>query len=183
MSELQPAIESAYETAKSGDWERLLADWSRVPAIARRCSRYAKPGSSWTFLHQAAYFGHANACRLLVEMGADLEATTHDGLTAADVARSKGHSELADQLRAASIGRDTLWSAPVDPDVRPSSNRWSEAKAMTAAEELLVAYGGGLVRIPARSTYYTDAMGRTLVGWHGTIDPPSGMDGESLLKL
>ena len=182
MSELQSVIEAAYESAKTGAWDRLLSEWERAPVIAKRCSRYAKPGSAWTFLHQAAYSGHEGACRFLIRLGASLEATTHDGRTAADVAHGKGHRDLAERLRTASLGRDTLWVAPVDPDVLPSSNRWSEAVERTAPENLYVAYGGGLVQIPAQSTFYVDSMGRALVGWHGTFNPPSGMDGESMLQ-
>ena len=32
-----------------------------------------------------------------------------------------------------------------------------------------VAYGGGSVVIPAGTRYFAHALGRTLVGWHGTM--------------
>lgn len=34
---------------------------------------------------------------------------------------------------------------------------------------------------PAGSRYFADEFERTLVGWHGTYDPPRGMDGESMM--
>lgn len=182
MSELQTAIAHAYEMARSGQWDRLLSDWASSPVLARRCSRYQKTGSRWTFLHQAAYFGSEEACRALIGRGAAIEALTHDSLTAADVAHQRGHHELAAFLRSASTGVDSLWDPPIDPDVLPGSNRWSEAICTTASTELFVAYGGGLVRIPKGATYFVDSLSRVLVGWHGTFNPPCGMDGETLLS-
>lgn len=182
MSELQVVIDQAYEAAKSGHWDRLLSEWSNSDVLANRCSRYTKPGSSWSFLHQAAYFGNEKACRVLISRGASVEGTTHDSRTPGDVAEQRGHHGLAAFLRGASIGRNTLWSTPMDPDVRPSSNRWREATEARATTELFVAYGGGLVRIPKGTPYFIDSLARILVGWHGTFNPPSGMDGESMLS-
>lgn len=182
MSELESLIENAYATAKTGDWDRLLSEWDHSPVLAKRCSRYIKSGSSWTFLHQAAYHGHALACRSLIRLGASTEAHSHDSLTPADVAAQRGYHELAAFIRNASTGKDTLWEPPIDPDVLPSSNRWSEATESRADTELFVAYGGGLVRIPKGATYFVDSLSRVLVGWHGTFNPPCGMDGESMLS-
>lgn len=181
MSELQGVIEQAYEMAKSGHWDQLLSDWASSPALAKRCSRYQKPGSQWTFLHQAAYFGNANACHALISRGASVDALTHDSRSPAEVSRQRGHIELAEFLRNASTGKDSLWAPPIDPDVLPSSNRWNEATGATAPFELFVAYGSGLVRIPKGANYFVDSLSRVLVGWHGTFDPPCGMDGESML--
>ena len=182
MSELQSVIEKAYQAAKSGEWDRLLSEWENSTVLAKRCSRYSKPGSSWSFLHQAAHFGNEQACRALIGLGASTEAQTHESLTPAEVAAQKGHHEVAAFLRNASTGGDTLWDPPIDPDVLPSSNRWSEATEARAYTELFVAYGGGLVRIPMGSPYFTDSLARVLVGWHGTFNPPCGMDGESMLS-
>lgn len=182
MSELQSLIDEAYQTAKSGDWDRLLSEWENSAVLAKRCSRYAKPGSSWSFLHQAAYFGNERACRTLIGLGASTEAKTHDSRTPADIAAQRGHHELAALLRSASTGGDSLWAPPIDPDVLASSNRWIEATEAKASTELFVAYGGGLVRIPKGSTYFTDTLSRVLVGWHGSFNPPCGMDGESMIS-
>ena len=62
-----------------------------------------------------------------------------------------------------------------------SSSAWSEAIERGAARELSVAYGGGIVTVPRGARYFVDAFERTLVGWHGSYDPPSGMDGASML--
>ena len=62
----------------------------------------------------------------------------------------------------------------------PAHSAWGEAEAQEAARELKVGYGGGAVTVPGGSTYSVDSFGRTLVGWHGTISPPLGMDGEPM---
>lgn len=181
MYELQGLIEQSYESAKAGKWKLLLSEWECSDVLANRCSRYIKPGSLWGFLHQAAYFGNEQACRILIGRGAFTDALTHDFRTPAEIAEQQGHGKLAEFIRRVSIGRDDLWAPPVDPDVRPSSNRWSEATEVLASTELFVAYGGGLVRIPKNATYFVDSLTRVLVGWHGTFNPPCGMDGESML--
>lgn len=182
MSELQSVVERLYGMAKSGQWDHLISEWTESAVLANRCSRYAKPGSSWTFLHQAAYSGNERACRILISRGASLVALTRDSRSPADVAEQRGHPELAALLRDASAGSDPLWLPPVDPDVLPSSNRWNEATETIAQAVLFVAYGGGLVRIPQGTRYFVDSLGRVLVGWHGTYNPPRGMDGYSMVS-
>lgn len=181
MSELTAIIERNYEQAKAGNWVEVLSGWECYPVLARRCSRYSKPGSGWGFLHQAAWFGHEPACRLLISLGAPLTALTHDSCTPADIAHQQGHQALAALLQHAAKGTDSLWKAPGDPDVLPASPLYKEATQIQASIGLLVAYGGGLVRIPAGASCFTDSFGRILVGWHGTFNPPCGMDGESML--
>lgn len=178
MSEFQNLVELAYQAAKGGDWARLQQQWSDSPLLLNRCSRFINPGSLWTFLHQAAYFGNEAACRSLVGRGAPLDAVTQNGQTPADVAQQRGHAALSALLRKGSTGDSTLWGPPVDPEVQPSSNAWHEAVTCVADGELFVAYAGGLVRIPQGSRYFADSFGRVLIGWHGTFDPPCGMDGE-----
>lgn len=86
MSEQRQAIERAYEEAKRGDWEQVLSTWRQAPHLAQECSRYQKPSSGWTFLHQAAYFGHEVACRELIRLGAVIGTLSHERQSAADVA-------------------------------------------------------------------------------------------------
>lgn len=181
MSELQGLITSLYDQAKSGYWDRVLSEWKELPLIARRCSRFQKSSSGWTFLHQAAFFGNQDACLELIRLGASTGNPSHDGKTAADIALEKGHTTLASQLRRALQDKDSLWVASADPDLLPCSNLWGEAVEHRAHEVLLVAYAGGVVRIPLGARYFTDSFARILVGWHGTYDPPCGMDGESIL--
>jgi hypothetical protein len=183
MNEMQHLVDEAYEMAKSGRWAQLLEDWKKSSALAKRCSRYHKPGSRWTFLHQAAYFGSEEACRLLISHGASTKSVTHDSKSADEIAESRGHHALAEFLRRATTGLDTLWDPSVDPDVLPSSNHWDEAKVATAQSDLYVSYAGGLVKIPKGSTYYVDDLMRILIGWHGTFDPPCGMGAESMLSM
>ncbi|WP_017905914.1 ankyrin repeat domain-containing protein [Pseudomonas asplenii] len=181
MSALQSLVEQAYEQAKHGKWDQLLSEWNELPPLARRCCHYQKASSGWTFLHQAAYFGHEVACRALIRAGASLDSVTYKEQTAADIARNQGHPLLAELLQRASRHSESLWVSPNDPDLLPSSNAWSEAREHRAQEAILVAYAGGVVRIAKGDRYFTDSFERTLVGWHGTYDPPCGMDGESIL--
>lgn len=180
MSEEQGSIERTYEDAKSGNWGRVLAQWKHAPLFAQKCSRFQKASSGWTFLHQAAYFGHEVACRELIRLGAAVETLSHEGQTAADVAEKRKSPALAAVLRRSSVG--SLWSAPEDPTLLPSSNLFAEAVERRASETMRVAYGGGIVNIPTGSRHFVDSFGRTLVGWHGSYDPPCGMDGESMLE-
>lgn len=182
MTEFQNLIEQAYQVAKRGDWGQLEKQWSDSPILLNRCSRFVNPGSLWTFLHQAAYFGNESACRMLISRGASLTAATHDRKTPRHVAEEKGHAALGELLRRATVSNNNLWSAPVDPEVRPSSNLWAEAVPNSVPVEQYVAYGGGLVCISPGSRHYVDSFGRVLVGWHGTFDPPCGMDGNSVLR-
>ncbi|WP_416769033.1 ankyrin repeat domain-containing protein [Pseudomonas sp. RHF3.3-3] len=183
MSALHNLVEQAYEQAKHGKWDPLLSEWNEWPQIARRCCHYQKASSGWTFLHQAAYFGHEAACRALIRAGASLDSMTGKEQTAADIARDQGHSRLAELLRRAAQVSKVHWVSPNDPDLLPSSSAWSEATERRAQEAMLVAYAGGVVRIAKGARYFADSFERTLVGWHGTYDPPCGMDGESALPI
>jgi uncharacterized protein len=174
-------VAHAYQIAKQGAWDELLAWWGAASVFAIVCSRYRNASSGWTFLHQAAYFGNEAAGRELIRWGAKVNAAAANGETPADIAQSRGHDGLADLLREASTGEDDLWEAPSDIDLLPSSNHWDEAVTCHAVAEMHVAYGGGIVAIPAGTRYFTDALGRTLVGWHGTYNPPMGMDAYSCI--
>lgn len=76
-----------------------------------------------------------------------------------------------------------LWSPPKSgSELKPASNRWSEAIEQIATEEFKVAYAGGIVKIEKGSKFYIDDQGRILIGWHGTYNPPCDMGGNSILK-
>ncbi len=101
----------------------------------------------------------------------------------ADVAAGRGDAELAEWLRAGEVGG--LWKPAADATLRASSNKWRSrdlaSSVRTAAEDFTVSYGGRALKIRQGQRYYVDDWDRVLVGWHGTHDPPRGMDDESLL--
>src|SRR3984885_1563511 len=133
----------AYQIAKQGAWEELLAWWGAASVFAIVCSRYRNASSGWTFLHQAAYFGNEAASHALIRWGAKVNAAAADHETPADTASNRGHDRLADLLRAASTGEADLWEAPSDIGLLPSSNHWDEAVACTRPGGVRVASGGG----------------------------------------
>lgn len=181
MTELNRFIESAYEAAKKGEWTRVLAEWAELPLLARRCSRYQRPRSGWTFLHQAAYFGHEAASRELLRLGASADTRSKDQRTPQDIARQKGHAGVAALLQRASQDPNSLWKPSADPDLRPGSNLWEEAQERRAEETMFVAYAGAPVLISRGARHFVDSFERVLIGWHGTFDPPAGMDGDSMV--
>ncbi|MGH7438040.1 MAG: ankyrin repeat domain-containing protein [Polyangiaceae bacterium] len=174
-------VERLYMLAKSDKWQNVWLALAGERELAAACGRYAKPSSGWTFLHQAAHAGHEGSIRALIRLGASLSLKSNEGETAADVARRRGHGELARLMQRAAESAGGLWDPPRDPDLLPSSSAWAEASERRASRELRVAYGGGSVTIPAGGRYYVDSFERAVIGWHGTYDPPSGMDGESMV--
>ena len=174
-------ITQAYEAAKAGRWDEVLASWARSPGLALECSRFQKASSGWTFLHQAAYFGHEAACRALIFLGAATDAGSVAGETAADVADKRAHAALAALLRRAAKGAGSVWSAPKSPDLLPSSSLWAEAVERRATRAMRVAYASAVIKIPEGGRYFVDSFERTLIGWHGSYDPPCGMDGEPIV--
>jgi hypothetical protein len=120
--------------------------------------------------------------RALVGLGASLLARSSDGDTPVAVAEQRGHGDLSRSMAAAAAQGAGLWEPPPVPELLPSSSAWEEAEERRALLELHVAYGGGVVEIPPGSRYFVDSFERVLVGWHGTFDPPGGMDAESLVR-
>ena len=174
-------VERLYAKAKSGRWEDVWLALAGERELAAACSRYVKPSSGWTFLHQAAYAGNEAAIRGLVRLGASLSVKSKENETARDVATKRGHGALAMLLREAEAGVGELWEPSSAADLLPSSCAWAERIERRAWREMRVAYGGGCVIIPTGARYFVDSFERVLVGWHGTYDPPAGMDGESML--
>ena len=58
-----------------------------------------KQRHGWTPLHTASNEGHEKVVDALIAAGADPAATNDDGITAADLAEKRGHSDLAARLR------------------------------------------------------------------------------------
>lgn len=182
MSVFDRFIEESYSNAKNGKWNRVLEQWHQAPLLARRSSRYQKESSGWTFLHQAAYFGNEIACRELIRLGAAANTLSKEGQTPADVAEEKRNNDLAALLQKACEDDDSSWACPADPDLLPSSRFWDEADERHAIESLFVSYAKGVVWIPYGARYFVDSLDRILIGWHGSYDPPRGMDGESMVR-
>jgi uncharacterized protein len=182
VNELQKLVEVAYEQAKIGEWDRVLSGWREMPLLARQCSRYQKESSGWGFLHQAAYFGNEAACRELIRLGASVGSLSSKGKTSVDISLERGHVAVASLLQRALLDKESIWATAIDPDLRPSSALWGEAVEYRASEVLLVSYAGGIVKIPNGARHFEDSFGRILIGWHGTYDPPCGMDGESMIE-
>ena len=65
----------AFEAAALGDTGRLRAALDAEPSAV---TRYSNDG--WTMLHLAAFFGHADAVRLLLERGSDVHAQSINGM-------------------------------------------------------------------------------------------------------
>lgn len=180
---MKAEVEAAYVRAKEGDWAAVLTAWGDDPNLAAECAQYVKPSSGWTFLHQAAFFGHERAVRELIRLGASTDTEARDHLSAADIARQRGHHTTADLLERAASGASELWSAPHEVGVLPSSHLWAEATERTAPHELVVCYGGGRTVIAEGARYYVDSFERVLVGWHGTTSPPRDMDGRPTIDV
>lgn len=176
-----PTIEQLHALADAGDWRPVLAAWERDVVLAQACSRFRCPKTGQRFLHAAARHGNEAACRELLRLGANAGARASvGGQSAVDTAKAAGHPSLAALLTRATEEDGSLWEPPASAALWPSSHLWSEATEREAANAFSVAYGGGVVNIPAGARYFVDALGRTLVGWHGTFNPPCGMDGETM---
>jgi len=180
--ELVDRVDYLYAQARSDRWAEVWLSLVGDDALAMACSRYVKATSGWTFLHQAAYAGNEAAVRVLVRLGASLSAPSKEGETARQVAAKRGHTALVAVMRDAEVGASGLWEPAAAPDLLPSSGAWGTYAVRNAWRELCVGYAGGRVVIPAAARYYVDSFERVLVGWHGTYDPPAGMDGESMLE-
>jgi uncharacterized protein len=174
-------VEALYEQAKSGEWENVWLALAGERELASACSRHAKRSSGWTFLHQAAHADSEAAVRVFVRLGASLEARSNDNESPCDVAENRGHGSLAALLRHAAASAVSLWEPRSEPERLPCSCAWQESTERTAWRELCVGYGGGTVIIPEGSRYFVDSFERTLVGWHGSFNPPRGMDGEPMV--
>ena len=123
-----------YEHAKAGRWRRVL-----VLPLTAEVAAFAKPRSGWTLLHQAAYWGDAEAAQALVAAGSDVRARTRDDETPADVARAHGHAALADAALAPPPMPTPL---PPPPDTHAAelyehvkAAKWTAALAALASDD------------------------------------------------
>lgn len=169
--------------AQGGNWRAVVETCSTDTLFCSTVSRHAVPGTGWTLLHQACQDGSFEGARMCISHGAAVSATAKvetEEVTPDVLAERAGHADLATKVRGARAG--SLWAPVADPTLLPSSSAWRQASERTAKEAMTVAYGGGSVNIPVGGTYYVDDWDRVLVGWHGTFNPPCGMDGESMIE-
>lgn len=96
----------AFETAALGDVARMRAALDAEPSAVTRFS-----SDGWTMLHLAAFFGHVDALRLLLERGAGANAVSVNGMRNTPL-----HAALAGpaRLQAARL----LVAAGADVDAR-----------------------------------------------------------------
>ena len=59
--------------------------------------------------------------------------------------------------------------------MQASSHAWGEHSERKALAAFRVAYGGAIITVPKGARFYVDSLGRVLVGWHGSYDPPGAM--------
>lgn len=81
------------------------------------------------------------------------------------------------------MAEESLWAPKDGPkdggddDVLASSPLWEEAMPVRIRETIRVHYASGIVKAsPESGMVWVDLEARVLVGWHGTVQPPRGMD-------
>lgn len=171
---MEKSVDRLYHQGKAGAWDQVLAAIVADPRLAERAAVHARPSSGWTLLHQAAFWGREDACRALIKRGASPSTACAAGSRPYQAARRRGHEEIAAWLEDLADEADAAAALPC-------SHKFCEAARRRAASAMCVAYGGGLVRIPAGARYYADASGHVLVGFHGSYDPPLDMDGRAVV--
>lgn len=168
------AVKRLYLRAKAGEWTMTLATLDADADLAKEVAAYRRRSSGWTFVHQAAFWGRQDACRALFKRGASPSAVTDDGFSPSAVARQRGHDDLAALLAA---------FADKTGATRPCSLAFGEAIEQRATAAFHVPYAGSMVHVRAGSPYFVDTCGCVLIGWHGSYNPPYGMDGIDLVKM
>jgi uncharacterized protein len=76
--------------AHSGEIVRLLLENGASPNVPQE--------GGWVPLHEAAQIGDKEMVAVLLRHGADAHLRTNDGRTAAEMAKAKGHDEIAELL-------------------------------------------------------------------------------------
>lgn len=174
-------IESYFDDISiRNEWDDTLQRMEVDSAFARHIAHYRHPGNKKTALHYAAKAGNLQAVKQLIRHGAAPLGLVGDSRPV-DLAREGGHSAVASLLYDAQTYCSGNWSPPEDSSLWPSSNWWKSAQRAVAKEEMKVAYAGEIVSIPQGAAYYEDGCGRVLVGWHGSYNPPLGMDGDNMI--
>lgn len=178
--------EEIYRSGKNGKWDEVVSFLtSNTISVVDAIILYRNSTSGYTLLHQAAWWGNEDAVKLILRFvsGRQSEVRCNNGKLAVDVAREKGHDNvakiLATHLRFERIKAEpSIWGLG---KIVPSSRAWEESRKTTAEDNLQVMYAGALISIKKGKTIYRDSANNILVGWHGTYSPPRGMDGEPMV--
>eukprot|EP00455_Lapot_gusevi_P027289 TRINITY_DN2885_c0_g2_i3.p1 TRINITY_DN2885_c0_g2~~TRINITY_DN2885_c0_g2_i3.p1 ORF type:complete len:222 (-),score=31.20 TRINITY_DN2885_c0_g2_i3:16-681(-) len=181
VAQVSDNLEQLYQQAVSGSWEPILSAFDSNGLLARRAARYICPTSGSTFLHQAVLWGHLDAIKALIKYGASSEIADQDGKTPVEVAQEKGHAQVP-ELLSQIMPSKSAWCPSSNPAFIATSSLFNQAQPRVATEQMTVSYAGRDIKIEPGKTYYIDSLGRVLVGWHGSYDPPCGMDGECMVN-
>ncbi len=67
-------------------------------------------------------------------------------------------------------------------NIHKNSLKWEEARPVVSNNAERVLYRGKIIYIPPKTVFFVDKNGNVLVGWHGSVSPPLGMNGRSLVS-
>ena len=74
--------------------------------------------------------------------------------------------------------------SPEESHLLAASHLWGQAQKRSISEELKIKYGGGIaVARPDKGDIWIDRCARVLVGWHGTTQPPRGMEANDRMNF
>ena len=89
---------SFYSNGKEGNWKPVEQAMFNDYRFGGKIARYVRKTSGWTFLHQAAFWNDAHACKLFIRFGASTKKLSNDGETPIDVAQKAGYSNVVELL-------------------------------------------------------------------------------------
>ena len=83
------------------------------------------PKTGWVPLHEAALCGHADVCRVLINLGAPLQPRTPENETPLDIAYRCGQAHITELIGKASLGLLFMFLLLVPPDLSKLVGRMS----------------------------------------------------------
>ncbi|KNC49127.1 uncharacterized protein AMSG_05097 [Thecamonas trahens ATCC 50062] len=149
-----------YEAGKRGEWDVVLAVIGERSEAAAAAARFVN-----------------DAVRVVVGAGAVLDHKDKDGKMPIEVAKDEPTIALIKLAMDNALAQQT--SPVVFPPAAPDS---PAVKIINVGPTYHIAYGGGVTSAYNGRAVWLDEFGRVLVGWHGTVSPPSGMAGEDLMQ-
>lgn len=167
--------------AEDRGWDEALERVRADSSFGRALAHARHPKTKWRAIHYAAKFGQLELTKELIRHGAH-PVLPVSGKRPVDLAKEGGHSSVVGVLYDVQANSSANWSPPEDSSLWPSSCWWESGRKTTSKEPKRIAYAGGIVELAAGETRFEDTYGRTLIGWHGTYNPPCGMDGDSVIS-